>query len=174
MMDILEDRKGWQEAFETGWLAHFEATGEFDWRLYGRPTNAQSPSGPGIDLSHARLALISTAGGYLSGYQDPFDAANPLGDYSIRQFPVSTGLDQVSFAHEHYDHSAVELDPEVLLPLRLLETISRQGLIGRLSDDVISLMGYQPDVIRVLDETIPAVEVAVKAQGADAAILVPS
>ncbi len=94
-MEVLEDRKGWREAFRRGWLAHFEATGEFDWSLYKRPTNTQSPSGPAIDLAGAQLVLISTAGGYLPGEQDQFEAADPLGDYSIRQFPASTGLDRI-------------------------------------------------------------------------------
>jgi hypothetical protein len=174
MMEILEDREGWREAFKSGWLAHFEATGEFDWSLYNRPTNSHSPSGEAIDLAHARLVVISTAGGFLPTHQNPFDASNPLGDYSIRQFPASTPLDRISFSHEHYDHSAVDLDAEVLLPLRLLEGMRQEGRIGRISDHVISLMGYQPDVIRVLDEAIPAVVSAVKEQRADAALLVPS
>jgi hypothetical protein len=174
MMEVLEDRERWREAFRRGWLAHFEATGEFDWSMYKRPTNTQSPAGPAIDLAGAQLVLISTAGGYLPGEQDRFDAADPLGDYSIRRFPASTGLDRISFAHGHYDHSAVELDAEVLLPLRLLEEMRQEGRIGRISDSVISLMGYQPDVIRVLDEAVPAVVSAVKEQRADAALLVPS
>jgi hypothetical protein len=35
-------------------------------------------------------------------------------------------------------------------------------------------MGYQPDVGRVLDELIPAIRAAVMAEGAQAALLVPS
>ncbi|MGD8620955.1 MAG: glycine/sarcosine/betaine reductase selenoprotein B family protein [Anaerolineales bacterium] len=173
-MDVLENRDRWYAEYKNGWLAHFEQTGELDWDRYHRPTNKEVPAGPGLDLSEARLVLISTAGGYLEGRQEPYDAANPLGDYSLRTFPTSTPFEQIAFAHEHYDHRAVNEDPQVLLPLRHLEQLSADGQIGGLSDSVISLMGYQPDVTRTLDETIPAVISTASELDADAALLVPS
>jgi hypothetical protein len=39
---------------------------------------------------------------------------------------------------------------------------------------VISFMGYQPDVSRVLDETIPAILQVAKQEQAAMALLVPS
>jgi len=173
-MDVLEDRDRWNAEYRHGWLAHFQQTGELDWDRYHRPTNKEVPAGPGLDLRAARLVLISTAGGYLKEHQEPFEAAHPLGDYSLRIFPTSTTFDQIAFAHEHYDHRAVNEDPEVLLPLRHLEQMHAEGEIGCLSDAVISLMGYQPDVTRVLDETIPAVISTASDMHADAALLVPS
>jgi len=48
-----------------------------------------------------------------------------------------------------------------------------EGEIGGLTS-VVSSMGYQPDVSRLLGETIPAIlKIALKEQ-ADAALLVPS
>jgi D-proline reductase (dithiol) PrdB len=110
----------------------------------------------------------------LEGRQEPYDAPNPLGDYSLRTFPTSTNFEQIAFAHEHYDHRAVNEDPQVLLPLRHLEQMHAEGQIGELSESVISLMGYQPDVTRTLDETIPAVVSMASDMQADAALLVPS
>ena len=49
-----------------------------------------------------------------------------------------------------------------------------EEVIGELAPTVISFSGYQPDVIRVLDETIPAIVAAAKVERADAALLVPS
>lgn len=173
-MPILEDRDAWEQAFRAGWLAHYEASGETNWKLYNRPRNQESLAGPPVDLSASRLVLISSAGGYLPADQPPFDAAHVLGDYTIRTFPSDAPLDQVAYAHDHYDHAAVNSDPQVLLPLGHLADLVAQGAIGALTPNVISFMGYQLVVTRVLDELIPAIVAAVKAEQAQAALLVPS
>lgn len=173
-MQILEDRGAWEQAFRAGWLGHYEASGETNWKLYNRPRNSVAPPGPAIDLSQSRLVLISSAGGYLPASQPPFDAPHVMGDYTIRTFPSATPLDQVAYAHDHYDHTAVNSDPQVLLPLRHLADRVAEGQIGALTPNVISFMGYQPVVTRVLDELIPAIIAAVKAEQAQAALLVPS
>lgn len=173
-MEILEDRRGWLRKFQEGWLAHYQETGEEDWSRYNRPTNKEIPAGQGLEPSESRLLLISTAGGYLEGEQEPFDAEDPYGDYSVRTFAHSTPLDRIAFAHDHYDHGAVDQDPEVLLPMRHLEELARGGEIGELAESVISLMGYQPYATRTVDETIPAVVSKAKGLEAEAALLVPA
>jgi len=173
-MEILENMDQWQADFEQGWLAHYQATGEFDWTRYNRPRNNSAPSGPGIELSKSRLALITTAGGYLPASQEPFDAENALGDYTIRRFASHTPLDVIAYAHTHYDHTAVNEDPQVLLPLGHLADLVDEGVIGELAPSVISLMGYQPDAVRTVEEAIPAIVEAAQAERIDAALLVPS
>jgi D-proline reductase (dithiol) PrdB len=118
--------------------------------------------------------LISSAGGYLPATQTPFAAADPLGDYSIRLIPSTTPLATIAYAHDHYDHTAVNADPQVLVPLEHLHAMVAEGQIGALTPNLISFMGYQPDVGRVLDELIPAIISAVQAEQAHAALLVPS
>lgn len=173
-MEILESRADWEATFNAGWLAHFHATGETKWDLYNRPDNKEAPPGKGIDLSRSRLLLISSAGGYLHHSQDPFDAPDPLGDYSIRTFPVDTDPAAIAFAHDHYDHAAVNEDQQVLLPLAHLRDLVTAGVIGELASSVVNFMGYQPVINRVLDETIPAIVAAAKAEKVDGALLVPS
>lgn len=174
MTQILEDLDSWEADFEAGWLAHYKETGEFNWKVYNRPRNEVAPAGPGIDLSQSRLALISTAGGYLPGEQPPFDAENDLGDYTIRLFPSATPFEAIDYAHTHYDQTAVRADPQVLLPLRHLETMVAEGKIGELAPSVINFMGYQPDVRRVVNEMIPEIVAAAKAEKIDGALLVPA
>ena len=173
-MEIVENLAQWQETFESGWLAHFKETGETNFKLYPTMKNTRQPAGPAINLSQSRLALISSAGGYLRDSQPPFDGPNPLGDYSIRRFPVTTPFSDIAYEHTHYDHTAVNTDPQVLLPLLHLAEMVEQGAIGELSPSVISFMGYQPDVPQVLAQTIPAILEAAKAEQIDAALLVPS
>ena len=173
-MEVVENRDQWQASYDGAWLAHFRETGEIDWSLYPRPRNRTAPPGPGIDLSVSRLMVITSSGAYLPGQQAPFDAAHPLGDYGIRLFPSSTPLGEVAFAQDHFDHEAVDEDPQVLIPLDHLGELVASGEIGGLAPSVISFMGYQPDVARVVDEMIPAIRKAAKAEEVQAALLVPA
>jgi hypothetical protein len=174
-IEILENRDRWLAKFRKSWLTRWQETGEFDWKRYPHPKNQHTPAGPGLDLSHSRLVLVSSAGAYLPNNGQPaFEAAHPLGDYTIRLFPADTPLDQLAYAHDHYDHTAVEADPQVLIPLRHLEGLVSEGVIGELAPSVISFMGYQPVATRVIDELIPAILKASEAQQANAALLVPA
>ena len=172
-MDILENRQQWETGF-GGWLAHLERTGQVDWGRYPRPRNTVGIPGQGIDLGRSRLMLISTAGGYLRDSQQPFDVDDLTGDYGIRTFPSSTPFGTLAYAHTHYDHAAVDADPQVLLPLRYLEELSTQGIVGDLAPSVVSYMGYQPDLSRVIDQTATAALRIARQEQVDAALLVPA
>ncbi|MBV7334324.1 glycine/betaine/sarcosine/D-proline family reductase selenoprotein B [Chloroflexi bacterium TSY] len=172
-MDILENRDSWLAEFEDGWLKHYWDTGEIAWKLYNLPRNQHAPAGKGVDLRKSRLMLISSAGGYLKDRQEPFDATDDLGDYTIRTFPSTTQPEQISFAHEHYDHTAVNADQQVLFPLAHLHERVAAGAIGELAS-VVNFMGYQPVATRVVDETIPAILDVTKQEQVDAALLVPA
>jgi len=54
----------------------------------------------------------------------------------------------------HHDHTAVYADPQVLLPFHHLAAMRDEGMIGALTPNAVSFMGYQPDAGRVLDELI--------------------
>lgn len=173
-MEILENRAEWDSAFRAGWLAHFEETGETNWKLYNRPDNSPLPATSGIDLTQNRLVLISSAGGYLADTQESFDAADLLGDYTVRTWSIDTSFSDIALAHDHYNHEAVNADSQVLLPIGHLQEMVQAGQIGELALSVISYMGYQPDLRRVVDELIPAILPIVQELQADAALLVPS
>ena len=76
-MEILEGQDAWLAAYRAGWLANYETTGEFNWKIYQRPRNPIAPAGSAVKLSDSRLILITTAGGYLRKEQRPFDAEGP-------------------------------------------------------------------------------------------------
>lgn len=172
-MNILDNRQKWQVEFNNGWLAYFQETGKSNFSIYNRPENQTLVSGPGVDLKTSRLMLISSAGVYLPETQQPFDASNTLGDYSIRVLPSDTSFSKLACAHEHYDHSAVIADPQVLFPLVYLREMVSEGQVGALTA-VASFMGYQPDVSQVLDKTIPTIIKFAEDEMVDAALLVPA
>lgn len=173
-MEIIENRQEWEQTYTDNWLAHFNATGETKWDLYNRPNNKTATAGKGIDLKQGKLVLISSAGAYIQGEQEAYDAENDLGDYTIRLIPSDIALDKIAYAHTHYDHTAVNMDAQVLIPLGHLADMVSEGEIGSLTENFISFMGYQPNAAQVVDETIPAIIAAAKAEGATGALLVPS
>jgi hypothetical protein len=174
MAEILEGLESWRATFQSGWLAHVEATGQTDFKQYVRPRNIDAPAGPAIDLTRSRLIVISSAGAYLSATQSPFDAENLLGDYTVRTFPQTTDFADLAIAHTHYDHAAINADPQVLLPLRHLEQLQAAGEIGELARAVISFGGYQPDAAQVVTALVPPVVELVLKEAAHAALLVPA
>lgn len=173
-MEILENLQQWTAEYEAGWLAHLKETGQTNFKIYNRPKNSSAPAGPGVNLSQTRLILVTSAGSYLSETQEPYNAADLLGDYSLRTYPSSTLLTDLAFAQDHYNHEAREADPEVLVPLRQLEDFVREGTVGELAPNVISFHGYMPDVRRFLEETVPPLVAAVQKERAHAALLVPA
>jgi hypothetical protein len=172
-MQILENKDRWSADFRAGWLVHLEQSGAVDWKLYQHPRNSAAPGGPGVRLSQSRLMLISSAGAYLRRGQPPFDAADDYGDYTLRTFPSSTPFEALAYAHGHYDHTMVEADAQVALPLRHLEALVAEGRVGGLAPSVISFMGYQPDSARVVDVLIPEIVALARAEKVQAALLAP-
>lgn len=174
MPEIFDSPTEWQAQYESVWLAHYEANGAIDWSLYPRPRNQEAVGGPSIPLAESRLLFVTSAGAYLPAAQEPFAAENDLGDYGIRTIPSDTPLTEIAYAHTHYPHDAVDADPQVLLPLRHLESLRDEGLLGELAPDFVSFMGYQPDVPRVVAETAPRVVAFAKEAAVRAALLVPA
>jgi len=172
-MNIIDDLHNWSANFQNGWLNDYLQNGSINWKLYSYVKNKHSPSSTGINVANCKLLLISSAGGYLSDGTS-FDAENPLGDYSIRTFPLRTEFNELGFSHEHYDRTAVIQDGQVLLPLKHLQYLAEHKTIGEVSETVISFMGYQPDVRKVITLTIPAILDIVNTEKIDAALLVPS
>jgi hypothetical protein len=173
-MKTAEGLDKWTSDFQSGWLKEVNQHNRINWNRYSYIKNHKSPQNTGIDLSKSKLLLVSSSGAYLSNNDIPFDASNQLGDYSIRTFSVSTNFNNIGYAHDHYDTTAVKQDAQVLLPLYHLKAMVEENIIGELCDTVISFMGYQPDVNNVITETIPAImDVAIQ-EKVDAVLLVPS
>lgn len=172
-MEILENKDQWSADYHNIWVTNLQATGISDWSIYQKPKNEGAPGRSGVILSQSRLMLISSAGGYLPASQQPFDAASPYGDYTLRTFPSDTPFESLAYAHDHYPHAMIDQDAQVALPLRHLEHLVTAGTIGSLTPSVASFMGYQPDAARVVDELVPQIVDLAKQEAAEAALLAP-
>lgn len=129
-------------------------------------------------LSQCTVALITTAG-VARDDDAPFDQErerrNPWwGDPSYRVIPPGTTERDVRLHHLHIDPRFGQEDLDVVLPMRRLEELARDGVVGRPADAHFSIMGYQLRSEVLENETAPAIVAEMKARGVDAAALVPA
>jgi D-proline reductase (dithiol) PrdB len=99
-------------------------------------------------LAESRIALLSSAGLYLDGAQVPFDMdrerAEPgWGDPTWRGIPWDTPQGALAMAHLHVNPADTLADHEVSLPLRTLDGLVHDGIVGASAPTHYSVMGYQ-------------------------------
>jgi len=128
-------------------------------------------------LRECTVALISTAG--IARNDDrPFDQEgerrNPWwGDPSFRRIPLGTSEQDVRIYHLHVDPKFGEADLDVVLPMRRLAELAREGVIGRPAPTHYSFMGYLLDTTELMATTAPAIAASLQEEQVDAVALVP-
>lgn len=131
-------------------------------------------------LSAAKVALLSSAGLYLPGDQQPFDAererAHPeWGDPSWRSIPSGRGAGDIGATHLHLNTADLVADPEIALPSRMLSQLAEEGAIGAAAERNYAVMGYQERSLAGWRETTaPEIVTDLRAQGVDGLILAPA
>lgn len=129
-------------------------------------------------LRDCTVALVSTAG--VARRDDrPFDQERERrdpwwGDPSFRTIPFGTAEKDVSVHHMHVDPRFAEADLDVVLPMRRLAELANEGIVGRAAPTHYSLMGYILDATELVGTTAPALAARMRAEGVDAAALVPA
>lgn len=146
--------------------------------LEREPTPPAIPWAPlGKPLRAARVALISSAG--IARLDDePFDQEaereNPWwGDQSYRVIPRETRTGEVGIHHLHIDPRPGSGDLDCLLPLRRLDELVSERIVGSSAPRHYSIMGYilEPDAL--LEVTAPKIAEALISDEVDLALLVP-
>jgi D-proline reductase (dithiol) PrdB len=127
-------------------------------------------------LAEATITLCSTAGLYVAGRQPSFDLdgerAEPTwGDPTYRAIPRDhPGL---AMAHLHVNNTDVLADNDVALPLRRLDALVADGVVGASSAHHFSVMGYQGSLEVWRTSTAPAIIEHCRAQGTTGVVLAP-
>ena len=128
-------------------------------------------------LRECTVALVTTAGVARNDDQ-PFDQdgerRNPWwGDPTYRTIPLGTTEKDVRLYHLHIDPRFGEADLDVVLPMRRLIELADGGVVGRPAPTHYSIMGYILDPTELVEKTVPALVERMRAEGVDAAALVP-
>lgn len=172
-LDIIENPLEWLRTYQQEFLMNYKITGQLDWGKYKSPVNSFSPGTEGINLSKSRLLFISIAGAYIRGEQKDFNTKNYLGDYSIRLIHINTCQEKIRFSSSLFDLKNNNVDSQILFPLPYLKKITKEGQIGALAPLVVSMSRYQPDVIRVVKEVVPAILRVAKEYSTQAVYILP-
>jgi D-proline reductase (dithiol) PrdB len=146
------------------WIEH-EPAHPIPWTAVAKP------------LSACRVALVSSAG-IARHDQCPFDQAlerrDPWwSDQSWRPIPLGTTEDDVGIYHLHIDPRFAGQDLDCVLPLRRLQELHADGLVGGVAATHYSFMGYILQPRQLLTSTAPAIAAQMAAEAVDVALLVP-
>lgn len=125
------------------------------------------------DLSTCRVALVTTAGVYVKGEQEPFDAENIEGDWTFREVPADSSRDRLAIAHAHFDHTVAEQDLNCVLPLDRLRELENEGAIGEFLSPVFSISGYCTTADKITEQSAPAIVARLHEMGADVVLNIP-
>jgi D-proline reductase (dithiol) PrdB len=125
-------------------------------------------------LTECRIALVSSAGLVAPG-QDPFDADVRGGDWSWREIPGDIDVQTLTEHHrsDSFDHSPIEADRNMGMPLDSLRELQADGFIGEVAPRHISVMGSITAPGRFLRRTVPEIVEALLADEVDVAVMVP-
>ena len=118
-------------------------------------------------LSQARIAVLTTGGIHLAD-QEPF---NVDGDWSFREIPLDTPLEDFRVAHTHYDTSGVAEDVDAVFAIHRLQQLADEGIVGEAHSPTFSFMGYIYDVAGLIEATAPEVAQRLKDEQVDGAVI---
>ena len=126
-------------------------------------------------VASSRIALITTGGVHMKN-QTPFDMLHPSGDPSWRQIPADAPADQLTIAHNYYDHSDADRDINVIFPYERLRLLQEFGEIGEVNRRHFSFMGHITGnrIDELVGATAPQVVDRLIEDGVDAVLLAPA
>lgn len=139
------------------WVDHRNPPKPPPWAPLGKP------------LAESRLALLASGGIYASGQV----AFHWKDDTSFRAIPTNVATADLRATHFAYDLTDARRDPNVVFPIDTLRRLVRERVIGALTENAYTFMGGIYSSRRVAEELAPKLVERVRAENADAALLVP-
>ena len=124
-------------------------------------------------LSESRLTFVSSAGVQPKGTM-PFDVVHPIGDYSFRRVPSDSKPSDLEIHQIKYPTSGAHKDLNVIFPIERLQELAAEGVIGGLTPDFFSFIGYNMDPERLEQTLAEDIADAVVADSTDVALLAPA
>ena len=124
-------------------------------------------------LSESRLTFVSSAGVQPAGTM-PFDVVHPVGDYTFRHVPSSSKPSDLEIHQIKYPTHGARKDLNVIFPIERLQELATEGVIGGLTENFFSFIGYNMDPERLERTLAEDIAEAVEAEGADVVLLAPA
>ena len=124
-------------------------------------------------LAECKLVFISTSGVQPRGTV-PFDTVHPVGDYSVRRVPSAARVDELEIHQLKYPTAGAARDLNVIFPIERLRELATEGVIGGLTDNFYTFIGYNMDPERLERTLAEDIAAAVSDEGADIALAAPA
>ncbi len=124
-------------------------------------------------MSQTRLTFVSSAGIQPKGTM-PFDVVHPVGDFSFRRVPSSSKVSDLEIHQIKYPTTGALKDLNVIFPIERLQELTAESVIGELTPNLFSFIGYQMDSERFERTLAEDLADAVAADGAEAVLLCPA
>ena len=129
---------------------------------------------PPASLADTRIALISTGALHLKG-DEPFRTMeDPMGDLSFRVIPHGTESGGLALDAPYVDEKYIQDDLEVLLPMKALERLYKEKLIGRPASNHFSFTGGIVHPLPGLADSAEKLAEMLREDGTGAALLLPT
>lgn len=124
-------------------------------------------------LSECRLAFVSTSGTQPRGSM-PFDTVHPVGDYSFRRVPSASRVEELEIHQLKYPTASANRDLNVIFPIERLRELADEGVIGGLTENFYTFIGYNMDPERLERTLAEDIATAIAEEGADIALAAPA
>ncbi len=124
-------------------------------------------------LPESRFTFVSTSGVQPKNTL-PFDTVHPVGDYTFRRVPSSSKLSDLEIHQLKYPTAGAERDLNVIFPIERLQELAKEKIIGGLTTDFFSFIGYNMDAERLEKTLAEDIADAVEAEKPDGCLLAPA
>ena len=125
-------------------------------------------------LNKARVTLISSCGVHMKSDR-AMDVCHPFGDFTFRRLPSSARQADLIIHQLKYPHDDADLDINVIFPIERLQELAEEGMIGGLTRNFFSFIGYNMDPKRFERTVASDIARAVcEEERADVALLAPA
>jgi D-proline reductase (dithiol) PrdB len=129
---------------------------------------------PSKPLNESRVTLISSCGVHVKSDR-PMDVCHPFGDFSFRRVPSNARQPDLIIHQLKYPHDDADLDINVIFPIERLQELAEEGMIGGLTRNFFSFIGYNMDPERFERTVASDIARAVcEEEQADVALLAPA
>lgn len=142
-------------------------------RAYRYTTSSWRPARLTKPLSACNVGLVTTAAFHLPT-QPPFDL-KLAGDPSFRVIPTDVDPTTLKVGHvsPSFDHTGIERDPNLALPITRFHELVAEGVVGRLNGRAWSFCGSIAKPGELINRTAPEAAQQARGDGVDVALLTP-
>jgi D-proline reductase (dithiol) PrdB len=97
-----------------------------------------------MPLAASRLTLVSSCGVHMKT-DPPLDVCHPFGDFRFSRVSSHAKHDDLIIHQLKYPHDDADLDINVIFPIERLRELSQEGILGGLTPNFFSFIGYNMD-----------------------------